>query len=37
MNDDANFESEDRINDAINDAEEVQDPLSGLVEKNASS
>jgi len=36
MNDDAKFESDDRIDDAINDAEEVQDPLSGLVEKTAS-
>ena len=28
------FESEDPINDAINDAEEIRDPLDGLVESN---
>ena len=36
MNDDASFESDDGISDTIDDAEEVHDPLDGLVEKTAS-
>ena len=35
MNDDAKFGSDNRIDNAINDAEEVCDPLAGLVEKTA--
>ena len=36
MNDDAKFEPDDGISDTIDDAEEVHDPLDGLVEKTAS-
>ena len=36
MNDDAKFEPDDGISDTIDDAEEVNDPLDGLVEKTAS-
>ena len=35
MNDDAKFEPDDGISDTIDDAEEVHDPLDGLVEKTA--
>jgi hypothetical protein len=36
MNDDAKFEPDDGISDTIDHAEEVHDPLDGLVEKTAS-
>jgi hypothetical protein len=36
MNDDAKFEPDDGISDIIDDAEEVHDPLDGLIEKTAS-
>ena len=35
MNDDAKFEPDDGIADTIDDAEEMHDPLDGLVEKTA--
>jgi len=37
MNDDAKFESDDGIFETIDDAEEVHDPLDGLVKKTASN